>query len=95
MTLLTAVWECVSQETLVKCFKKAGVSSESQIRSQSDDDDPFKLLNAQLEDFQDKRESSLVSFTVEGCVDVDEEVNVRNTCPDGRGNHCSSDSILV
>ena len=79
MTLLTAVWECVSQETLVKCFKKAGVSSESQIRSQSDDDDPFKLLDAQLEDFQDKRESSLISFTVEGCVDVDEEVLTSET----------------
>ena len=44
MTLLTAAWECVSPITLVNCFRKAGISSESQARSQSDDDDPFKLL---------------------------------------------------
>ena len=51
MTLLTAAWESVSQETLVNCFKKAGIISESQVRSQSDDDDPFKLLDVQLKDF--------------------------------------------
>ena len=41
------------------------------MRSQSDDDDPFKLLDTQLEDFQDRRESQLVDFTV-GYVDLDE-----------------------
>ena len=30
MTLFTAAWECVSQETLVNCIKKAGISSENQ-----------------------------------------------------------------
>ena len=29
MTLLTATWECVSQETFVNFFKKAGISSAS------------------------------------------------------------------
>ena len=43
LTLLTAVWECVSPITLVNYFRKAGISSESQARSQSDGDDPFKL----------------------------------------------------
>ena len=51
MTLLTAAWESVSQETLVNCLEKAGIISESQVRSQSDDDDPFKLLDVQLKDF--------------------------------------------
>ena len=31
MTLLTAAWECVSQETLVKCFNKARIRSVSQV----------------------------------------------------------------
>ena len=65
MTLLTVAWECVSPITLVNCFRKAGMSSESQALSQSDDDDPFKLLAAQLEEFQDKCESPS-DFTVDG-----------------------------
>ena len=73
MTWLTAAWECVSPITLVNCFRKAGISSESQARSQSDDDDPFKLLAAQLEEFQDRCESP-IDFTVDGYVDADEDV---------------------
>ena len=64
---------------LVNCFKKAGISSESQVRSQSDDNDPFKLLDAQLEDFQDRCESSLVDFTVDRYVDKDEDVITSET----------------
>ena len=73
MTLLTVAWECVSPITLVNCFRKAGMSSESQALSQSDDDDPFKLLAAQLEEFQDKCESPS-DFKVDGYVDADENV---------------------
>ena len=73
MILLTVAWECVSPITLVNCFRKAGMSSESQALSQSDDDDPFKLLAAQLEEFQDKCESAS-DFTVDGYVDGDEDV---------------------
>ena len=67
MTLLTASWECVSPITLVNCFRKAGISSESPAQSQSDDDDPFKLLAAHLEE-------SPIDFTVDGYVDADEDV---------------------
>ena len=79
MTLLTATWECVSQETLVNFFKKAGISSASSVRSQSDDDDPFKLVHAQFKDFQDKCKSVLVDFTVDGYVDTDEDVLTSET----------------
>ena len=73
MTLLTVAWECVSPTTLVNCFRKAGISSESQARSQSDDDDPFKLLAAQLEEFQGRCESP-IDFAVDGYVDTDEDM---------------------
>ena len=72
MTLLTAAWKCVSPIILVNCFRKAAISSESQARSQSDDDDPCKLLAAQLEEFQDRCKSP-IDFTVDGYVDVDED----------------------
>ena len=51
MTLLNAAWECASPATLVNFFRKAGISSKSQARSQSNEDDPFKLFAAQLEEF--------------------------------------------
>ena len=54
MAWLNAVWEFVSPITLVNCFRKIGISSESQEGSQSDDDDAFKLLAAQLEELQDR-----------------------------------------
>ena len=49
---------------------KAGINSESQAWSQSDDNDPFKLLAAQLEEFQDRCESP-IDFTVDGYVYAD------------------------
>ena len=73
ITLLTVAWECVSSITLVNCFRTAGMNSESQALSQSDDDDPFKLLAAQLEEFQDKCESAS-DFRVDRYVDADEDV---------------------
>ena len=73
MTLLTSAWECISPITLVNCLKKDGISSESQSGSQSDDNKPFKLLAAQLEEFQDRCKSP-IHFTVDGYVDADEDV---------------------
>ena len=73
MTLLTAAWECASPIILVNYFRKAGISSESQVRRQSGDDDLFKLLTAQLGQFQEWCESP-IDFTVGGSVDADEYV---------------------
>ena len=73
MTLLTVAMEYVSPITLVNCFRKAGISSQIQVRSQFEDDEPFKLLAAQLEEFQDRCKYSN-DFTVEGYVDANEDV---------------------
>ena len=56
------------------CCKKVGVSSERKVQSQSDDNDPFKLLDAQLQDSQNQWEFSFVDFTVEGYIDVDGDI---------------------
>ena len=73
MTLLTAAWNCVSPITLVNCFRKVSIKSESQAQSQSNDDYPFKLLAAQPEEFQDRCESR-IDFTVDGYVDAVKDV---------------------
>ena len=87
MTLLTAAWECVSSITLVNCFRKGGISSEDQARSQSDDDDPFNLPVAQLEEFQDRCETP-INFTVDGYVDAGEDVITSET-------HLLTDSEII
>ena len=46
-------------------LQESRLSSESQVRSHSDDNE---LLDAQLEDFQDKVESAVVGFTVDGYI---------------------------
>ena len=71
MTLLTASLECVSPITLANCCRKAGVGSESQARSQADDDGLFKLFVVQFEEFQDRCESP-IDFTVDDYVVADE-----------------------
>ena len=73
MTLVTAAWECIWPITLVNCFRKTGISSESQAESQSNDNDSFKLFAAQLEEFQDRCESP-IDFTVDGYLDADKDV---------------------
>ena len=57
---------------MANCFRKASISSASQALSQYDDNDLFKLLAAQLEEFQDRCESP-IDFTVDGYVDPDED----------------------
>ena len=58
----------------LSCCKKAGISSERKVQSQSDGNDPFKLLDAQLQDSQDQWKFSFVDFTIEGYIDVDEDI---------------------
>ena len=72
MTLRIAAWECVSPITSANCFRKAGISCDSQARWCADDD-PFKLLAAQLEEFQ-KRCECPTDFTVDSYVDADADV---------------------
>ena len=75
----TVTWECVSEETLVNSFKKAGVSSESQVWSKFDDDYSFKLLDSQFKYFQDKRKSPFVDFPLDGYADENRDAFTSKT----------------
>ena len=44
MQMLVSAWNSVPEETIVNCFRKAGISAESQTAAIADDDDPFKEL---------------------------------------------------
>ena len=64
------------------------ISSESQVRSKCDNGDSFKLLDVQLEDFHDKREFPVLDFTVDGYVDVYEDVLTSET-------HVKTDAEII
>ena len=48
INMLVSSWNAVSTETIVNCFRKAGISSSSQELAQTDGDDTFKELNEEL-----------------------------------------------
>ena len=48
MNLLVQAWDYVSNETIINCFKKSGISTDAQEAAQNDDDDPFKDQASEL-----------------------------------------------
>ena len=44
MKILVSSWEAVSAQTIVNCFRKAGITPEAQNSAITDADDPFSIL---------------------------------------------------
>ena len=49
MQMLVSAWDALTPETIVNCFRKAGISSESQEAAIAEDDDPFKELQDEID----------------------------------------------
>ena len=49
MQMLVSAWNSVPEETIVNCFRKAGISAENQTAAIADDDDPFKELQEEID----------------------------------------------
>ena len=75
MQILVSSWEVVSAQTIVNCFRKAGITSEAQNAAITDADDPFSDLKQSLQQLHDI-DSDMVpeSVTPESLTDVDNEV---------------------
>ena len=71
MKILADSWEVVSKETIINCFRKAGITPAVI----SDSDDPFKDLQESLNDLR-KADSSMVpdDVTVTALVSLDDDV---------------------
>ena len=52
MKILVDSWEVVSKETIINCFRKAGIAPAVQQAAISDSDDPFKDLQESLNDLR-------------------------------------------
>lgn len=73
MMMLTQSWNEVSENTIVNCFNKAGISSQSQSDAVQDMDDPFIALKDSLDELS-SLDPTLVDTDAENFLDVDSNV---------------------
>ena len=54
MRMLVRSWDAASTNTVKNCFRKAGISVEKQVASINDEDDPFKLLEENVNELKSR-----------------------------------------
>ena len=75
MQMLVSAWDAVTTKTVVNCFRKSKISVQSQNAAITDDDNPFKELEEEIENLRSVQ-PDLVSDTIDASsfTDVDAEV---------------------
>ena len=75
MQMLDSAWDALSTQTTVNCFRKSGISTESQDTAIADDDDPFREIQDEIDDLRSVQ-SNLIEkdFDATTFADVDAEV---------------------
>ena len=81
MKILADSWEVVTKETIINCFRKAGITPDVQQAVIADSDDPFKDLQESLNDLR-KVDSSMVPDDVTATALVSLDDNVIATAPE-------------
>ena len=75
MKILVSSWEAVSAQTIVNCFRKAGITPEAQNAAITDADNPFSYLKESLQQLHDIDPDMVPEgVTPESLIDVDNEV---------------------
>ena len=49
MQMLVSAWNALITETIVNCFRKAGISAENQDAAIAEEDDPFKGFQDEID----------------------------------------------
>ena len=75
MQMLVSAWDGLSTQTIVNCFRKSGISTESQKTVIAEDDDPFRELQYEIDDLRSvQRNLTEEDFDVTTFADVAAEV---------------------
>ena len=69
--MLVSAWDALSRQTIVNCFRKSGISTESQEADIAEDADPFRELQDETDDLRSFQPNFI------------EEINVLNSEQDG------------
>ena len=78
MRMLVKSWDAISINTVKNCFRKAGISQETQVASINEEDDPFKLLQQNVDELK-SRDLVDENLTVDDYVDIDFQVTTSET----------------
>ena len=75
MEMLVSAWDALSTETIVNCFRKSGISTESQETAIAQDGNPFRELQDEIDDFRSVQPDLIEEdFDATTFADVDAEV---------------------
>ena len=72
MSYLAEAWDRVTSATIVNCFRKVGICTESQQQSLNDSDDPFQELANEIEELRTRNEGSIPPEMTAGSFHVKE-----------------------
>ena len=73
MKMLVLAWESVTEETIINCVSKAGISKDQQAAAINDDDDPFKALTEELESLRARKlDLAMPEFTSNNLLNIDD-----------------------
>ena len=78
MRMLVKSWDAISINTVKNCFRKAGISQETQVASINEEDDPLKLLQQNADELK-SRDLVDENLTVDDYVDIDFQVTTSET----------------
>ena len=78
MRMLVKSWDAISIKTVKNCFRKACISQETQVTSINEEDDPFKLLQQNVDELK-SRDLVDEKLTVDDYVDIDFLVTTSET----------------
>ena len=78
MCMLVKSWDAISINTVKNCFRKTGISQETQVASINEEDDPFKLLQQNVDELK-SRDLVDENLTVDDYVGIDFQVTTSET----------------
>ena len=73
--MLVSAWDALSTQTIVNCFRKTGISTESQETAIAEDDDSFRELQDEIDNLRSVQPNLIEEdFDVAAFADVGAEV---------------------